>query len=136
MPSNKFAEYQMYMEAYQLGLIDKVEALKKTEIYDKEGVLQRTGETQRLQGIIQQLQEQVKQLSGDLQTAQRESVSDRKRVEVEKFKSKLTTSRSNIDSQMKVDAEKMKNRENKQVQSDLEAFDIGAFVPTGGLDNN
>ena len=136
MPSNKYAEYQMYMEAYQLGLIDKVEALKKTEIYDKEGVLQRTGETQRLQGIIQQLQEQVKQLSGDLQTAQRESVSDRKRVEVEKFKSKLNTSRSNIDSQMKVDAVKNANRTNEQVQSDLEAFDIGAFVPSGGLDNN
>ena len=38
MPSNKYAEYQMYMEAYQLGLIDKVEALKKTEIYDKHDV--------------------------------------------------------------------------------------------------
>ena len=38
MPSNKWGEWQMYMEAYQAGLIDKVEALKKTEIFDKEGV--------------------------------------------------------------------------------------------------
>jgi len=120
MPNNKFAEYQMYMEAYQLGLIDKVEALKKTEIYDKEGVLSRTGEVQQLQGIIQQLQEQVKTLSGDLQTAQRESVSDRKRVEVEKFKSKLNTSKSGIESQLKIDAEKVKQQQ--QVQPTIESF--------------
>ena len=120
MPNNKYAEYQMYMEAYQLGLIDKVEALKKTEIYDKEGVLSRTGEIQQLQGIIQQLQEQVKTLSGDLQTAQRESVSDRKRVEVEKFKSKLTTSKSGIESQLKIDAEKVKQQQ--QVQPTIESF--------------
>jgi len=120
MPNNKYAEYQMYMEAYQLGLIDKVEALKKTEIYDKEGVLSRTGEVQQLQGIIQQLQEQVKTLSGDLQTAQRESVSDRKRVEVEKFKSKLTTSKSGIESQLKIDAEKVKQQQ--QVQPTIESF--------------
>ena len=111
MPSNKYAEYQMYMEAYQLGLIDKVEALKKTEIYDKEGVLQRTGEVQRLQSIIGQLQDQIKTLSGDLQTAQRESVSDRKRVEVEKFKSKLNKSQVGVDAQLKIDAEnKDKNK--------------------------
>lgn len=130
MPSNKYAEYQMYMEAYQLGLIDKVEALKKTEIYDKEGVLKRTGEVQKLQGIISQLQEQIKILSGDLQTAQRESISDRKRVEVEKFKTKLNTSRSNIDSQLKVQAEKNK-LEQQQVQSNIEPFSMPMLDESG-----
>jgi hypothetical protein len=43
----------------------------------------------KMAGMIQQLQDQVKSLSGDLQTAQRESVQDRKRVEVEKFKTRL-----------------------------------------------
>jgi hypothetical protein len=122
MPSNKYAEYQMYMEAYQLGLIDKVEALKKTEIYDKEGVLQRTGEVQRLQSIIGQLQNQIKELSGDLQTAQRESVSDRKRVEVEKFKSKLNKSQVGVDAQLKINAEKQRQKQNQEVTSSLENF--------------
>jgi hypothetical protein len=122
MPSNKYAEYQMYMEAYQLGLIDKVEALKKTEIYDKEGVLQRTGEVQRLQSIIGQLQDQIKELSGDLQTAQRESVSDRKRVEVEKFKSKLNKSQVGVDAQLKINAEKQRQKQNQEVTSSLENF--------------
>ena len=39
MPSNKWAEFQIYMEAFQTGLIDKTEALKKTEVFDKEGVI-------------------------------------------------------------------------------------------------
>jgi len=122
MPSNKYAEYQMYMEAYQLGLIDKVEALKKTEIYDKEGVLQRTGEVQRLQSIIGQLQDQIKEISGDLQTAQRESVSDRKRVEVEKFKSKLNKSQVGTDAQLKIEAERLKQKQNQEVQSSFDNF--------------
>tara|TARA_R100001594_G_scaffold24789_1_gene48645 strand:+ start:27860 stop:29890 length:2031 start_codon:yes stop_codon:yes gene_type:complete len=89
MPSNKWGEWQIYMEAYQAGLIDRNEALKKTEIFDKEGVLQRTDEVSKLQQYIQQLEDQLKNVSGDLQTAHRESISARKRTEVEKFKGKL-----------------------------------------------
>ena len=89
MPSNKWGEWQIYMEAFQAGLIDKTEALKKTEIFDKEGVLSRTDEVAQLQGMVQQLQEQLKQVSGDLQTAQRESVNSNKRAEVEKFKGRM-----------------------------------------------
>ena len=77
------------MEAYQAGLIDKVEALKKTEIFDKEGVLSRTDEVARLQGMIQQLEQQVKKVSGDLQTSQRETIQSNQKTEVEKFKGKL-----------------------------------------------
>ena len=50
MPSNKWGEWNIYMEAFQAGLIDKQEALKKTEIFDKEGVLQRTDIIAQLQG--------------------------------------------------------------------------------------
>jgi len=128
MPSKKYAEYKMYVKAYQLGLIDRAEALKKTEIFDKQGVLERTGEVQRLQALVAQLQEQVKSLSGDLQTAQRESVSDRKRVVVEKFKSQLNKSVSNIEAQQKINAEKVKSKQKEQVKADIDSLvsgDIG-----------
>ena len=128
MPSNKHAEYQMYMEAYQLGLIDRVEALKKTEIYDKEGVLQRTGEVQRLQSLVGQLQEQIKILSGDLQTAQRESVQDKKRVEVQKFKSELNKVVTGAGAQQKVNIEKEKLKRQQKVQAGVGSLlseDIG-----------
>ena len=89
MPSNKWGEWEIYMQAYQSGLIDKVEALKKTDIFDKEGVLSRTDQIMQLQQALGQAQEQIKKVSGDLQTAHRESVQARKRTELEKFKAEL-----------------------------------------------
>jgi hypothetical protein len=109
MPSNKWGEWNVYMEAYQAGLIDKVEALKKTEIFDKEGVLQRTDQVAQLQQQLQSAQEQIKKLDGDLQTAHRESISSRKRVEVEKFKGKLKEQEYDSKTQNKVSIDKLSN---------------------------
>jgi hypothetical protein len=95
MPSNKWGEWEVYMQAYQSGLIDKVEALKKTDIFDKEGVLSRTDQIMQLQQALGQAQEQIKKVSGDLQTAHRESIQARKRTEVEKFKAELNKETSN-----------------------------------------
>ena len=112
MPSNKWGEWNIYMEAYQAGLIDRVEALKKTEIFDKEGVLQRNDQVAQLQQQLQAAQEQIKSLSGDLQTAHRESVSSRKKVEVEKFKGKLKEQEYDSKTQSKIASDKFSNTVN------------------------
>ena len=121
MPSNRWGEWSIYMEAYQAGLIDRTEALMITDIIDKEGVLQRMDIVQQLQGQLQQAQEAVKNLEGDLQTAHRESISARKRTEVEKFKSELKSQESEsksanrlavgkLESAVKLEAEKLRLR--------------------------
>ena len=128
MPSNKWGEWQVYMEAYKAGLIDRVEALKKTEIFDKEGVLQRNDTIAQLQSQIQQYEEQLKKVSGDLQTAHRESVSSRKRSEVEKFKgrlkeieldekSKSKNSVDRLDNAVSLETEKLRMRGQTQKRS-------------------
>ena len=89
LPSNRYAELEFHMDAYSKGIIDKQEVLKKTEVYDMEGVLQRTDMIGQLQQALQGAQEEVKKLKGDLQTRDRESVNLRKKAEVEKFKGKL-----------------------------------------------
>jgi len=121
LPTNKWAELGVYMEAYQMGIVDKVEVLKKNpEIFDKEAILRRTDEKNQLMQQVQAMGEQIKNLEGDLQTAQRESVSDRKRVEVEKFKSRLADVASdakadrrvqlnNLQTKVKLEAEKLAN---------------------------
>jgi hypothetical protein len=121
LPTNKWAELGVYMEAYQMGIVDKVEVLKKNpEIFDKEAILRRTDEKNQLTQQIQAMGEQIKNLEGDLQTAQRESVNDRKRVEVEKFKSRLADVASdakadrrvqlnNLQTKVKLEAEKLAN---------------------------
>jgi hypothetical protein len=129
MPSNRWGEWSIYMEAYQAGLIDRTEALMKTDIFDKEGVLQRMDIVQQLQGQLQQAQEAVKNLEGDLQTAHRESISARKRTEVEKFKTELKSQESQsksantlavgkLESAVKLESEKLRLR--GQAQEKLE----------------
>jgi SMC interacting uncharacterized protein involved in chromosome segregation len=110
LPTSKWTEYQVYAEAFKMGLIDRVEVIKKNpEIFDKEGLIQRMGEIQQLKSQVEQLTEQNKELQGDLQTAQRESVSDRKRVEVEKFKSKLSGVQSDAKADRQIQSNKLKN---------------------------
>mgnify|MGYP003132850335 CR=1 FL=1 len=89
LPSNRYAELEFYMDAYQKGIIDRQEVLKKTEVFDMEGVMQRTDIIAQLQQQLESAQEQIKGLKGDLQTRDREAVNLRKKVEVEKFKSNL-----------------------------------------------
>ena len=125
MPSNRWGEWSIYMEAYQAGLIDRTEALMKTDIFDKEGVLQRMDIVQQLQQQLQQAQEAVKNLEGDLQTAHRESISARKRTEVEKFKTELKSQESEsksanrlavgkLENAVKLEAEKLRLRSQAQ----------------------
>ena len=78
--------------------------------------MRRTEEKQLLQQQIQAMSEQIKNLQGDLQTAQRESVSDRKRVEVEKFKTRL----SEINSQSKADRRVQRGKLENEVKLELE----------------
>lgn len=109
MPSNKWGEWEIYMQAYQSGLIDRVEALKKTDIFDKSGVLERTDQIQQLQQALAGAQEEIKKVSGDLQTAHREAISARKRTEVEKFKSELNSEASKSKAETKLSIDRLKD---------------------------
>ena len=77
------------MDAFKNGIIDKQEVLKKTEVFDMEGVLKRTDIIAQLQGQLKQAQESIKKLQGDLQTREREAYHAKQKAELEKFKSTL-----------------------------------------------
>ena len=89
LPTNRMAQLEMYMDAYEKGIIDKQEVLKKTEVFDMEGVMQRTDLIQQLQGQIQQATETIKAMQGDLQTREREIYHAKMKAEIEKTKSSL-----------------------------------------------
>jgi hypothetical protein len=89
LPTNRMAQLEMYMDAYKNGIIDKQEVLKKTEVFDMEGVLQRTDLIQQLQSQLSQATETIKQMQGDLQTREREVYHAKMKAEIEKTKSNL-----------------------------------------------
>ena len=97
LPSNRFARFEYYMQLYQAGLIDQLEVLKQTDVADMEGVLERAGQTKQMQSQIQAQADEIKKLKGDLQTAQRESLHDRKRVEVKEFEKKLAKAEAKVE---------------------------------------
>ena len=72
-----------------MGLIDRQEVLKKTEVFDAEGVQQRMDTIAKLNQALQGAQQEIKKLKGDLQTRDREAINLRKKAEVEKFKADL-----------------------------------------------
>ena len=117
LPSNRIAEYNMYLEAFKLNLVDDVEVLKKSEIFDKEGVLQRKGQMAQMQSYIKQLEEQVKKLSGDLQTAERETMNSRKRAETEKFKGRLNEIKNDTKFKSKVQVDNLKRIVDTETQA-------------------
>jgi hypothetical protein len=123
MPSNRWARFDYYMSLYEKGIIDQVEVLQQTEVADTEGVLERTSIMQQQQQQIQALEEELKRVRGDLQTSERESVHDKKRVEIEKFKTQLGRSsdktakavelfEARLNDQLQI--EKQSKEENKQ----------------------
>lgn len=89
LPTNRMALLNTYMQMFQMGLIDQTEVLKKTELVDIEGVMERSGQMQQMQQTIQMLSEELKKVKGDLQTASREEIHAKKRLEVEKFSGEL-----------------------------------------------
>ena len=89
LPTNRYAQLEMYMDAYEKGIIDKTEVLKKTEVFDMEGVLTRTDLVQQLQQQVTGMEDQIKDLEGDLQTRERENYHLKQKAELEKFKADL-----------------------------------------------
>ena len=121
LPSNRFARFEYYMQLYQAGLIDQLEVLKQTDIADMEGVLERAGQMQKMQQQMQMQAEEIKKLRGDLQTAQRESLHDRKRVEVKEFEKKLAKAEAKVE----MASQLYKNRladELKMAKEDIQEF--------------
>jgi len=89
LPTNRYAQLELYMDAYKNGIIDKQEVLKKTEVFDMEGVLERSGTVEQLQGALQKAQDTIKKLQGDMQTREREVYHAKQRAEIERFKADL-----------------------------------------------
>ena len=89
LPTNRYAQLELHTNLYEQGIIDQVEVLKKTEVYDMEGVLERQGRIAQLESQVSEMEEMITDLEGDLQTRDRENVNLKQRVEVEKFKTQL-----------------------------------------------
>ena len=77
---------------------------------------------QKMQQQMQAQAEEIKNLKGDLQTAQRESLHDRKRVEVKEFEKKLAKAEAKVEMAAKLYQTRLAD-ELKLAKEDLADFD-------------
>ena len=121
LPTNRMALLATYQEMYQAGLIDQVEVLKKSELVDVEGVLERAGQMKQMQQQMMAMEEELKKVKGDLQTASREEIHAKKRLEVEKFSSGLDKVRNRADAATTMYQNRLADVENNLINSAEEA---------------
>lgn len=109
LPTNRFAQLEFYMDAKDRGIIDQQEVLKKTDVFDAEGVLQRTDRVAQLEQQLESATEEIKKLDGDIQTKDRELSHLQRRVETEKFKTDLHKSETDMKSASVLYQERLKD---------------------------
>lgn len=114
LPSNRWALLEYYMQLYQMQIIDQQEVLKKTDVVDAEGVIERMSLVRQLQQQLQALQEENKQLKGDLQTADRETMNARRRVAVAKTDADLHKITANAQASARIYEQELR----KQISGD------------------
>ena len=112
-------ELQKNMQLMQAGIYDKAEVIQKMPgDVDKQGLLQRHGEIAQLSSTVEQLSEQIKKLTGDLQTRERELFHSNMRAEISEATKPVAQAVSNIRATAKVEQEKQRAKTTK-VTEDL-----------------
>ena len=74
MPINRWALLEEYFRWYQAGLIDDIAMLAETDVRGKENIIERKSLYSQLQSQIAELEEQVKDEKGTVETLSRQLV--------------------------------------------------------------
>lgn len=132
LPTNRMALLNTYMEMYKMGLIDQTEVLKKSELVDIDGVLERSGQMKQMQQQMQGMAEELKKVKGDLQTADREAVHAKKRLEVEKFSGELDKVSNRADMATTLYKARLNDAKQQLINSEIsqeDVEDVSVFEP-------
>lgn len=114
LPSNRWALLEQYQEMFDRGIVDDIAVLKKTELPDADEILERKALYKEMQSVIQQQEEAIKNMKGDLQTLQRQTMNAEKRAELEKFKARLDNYEGEIKNAGQVFETSLRKEQEKQ----------------------
>lgn len=89
LPSNRWMLLGEYREMYKEGLVDQQAVLKKAEFPDSDEIIERMDIIKNLSAQLEQAQEQIKGLQGDMQTREREIFHTKQEAEITKMKANI-----------------------------------------------
>lgn len=102
LPSNRWSKHATYMEMFDRGIVDDFAVLRSAEIADAEEILARKSMYSELRSANQQLEEQLKTIQGDLQTADRKAVNAEQKTLLAKFATRLAKIEAGISANAQV----------------------------------
>ncbi len=105
-PVNRWAEIESMKEiAFTGGITELLPAIiERLDIPNGTKIAEQVAQRADLSGQLQAATQRIRELEGDLQTTRRESLSDEKRVELMKFKTKLDSLYAKLSADAKVDS--------------------------------
>ena len=127
------AELQKDLTLLNAGIYDKTQVIMnmKGDI-DKASLMQRMGEIANLQAQLQQAQEELKKMQGDLQTREREVFHANMRAEISEATKPVSEAVSNIKSSAKLEQARQRDK-TRMVSEDLslakQAINSGTKAP-------
>lgn len=86
MASNRWAMLDELVKLYNLGIIDDIEVLKKTEIFDTPKLIERKSMLAQTMNQNKEMQDAVKKLMQEVESLRKKNVTLEKEVEIQKFK--------------------------------------------------
>lgn len=96
LPTSRWAILEYYLQFYDRGIIDQVEILKKSEIFDIEAILERTNAIVQLQQQVAQLTEALKQAQAETEAARQQAMNAKQQQELQRYVADLRTRKGNF----------------------------------------
>ena len=110
MRSNRFAELDVLTNLWEKGILRVDEPiLRKTNIQNVDDIIAQHGILAQLTQQNEALQEELKKVQGDLQTAEREVVHSGRKADAEKFKKSLGIAGANITADAELEVSRMRD---------------------------
>lgn len=123
LPNNRWARLEYYLKFFQMGIIDDIAVLKNSDIAELEEVISRKSQMAQAKQIIEQQEDIIKDLEGDMQTANREILHNQRKLELEKTKSKLKELEMAAEKDLQLFSERLDDslRERQKAQKERES---------------
>ena len=116
------AELQKDLTLLNAGIYDKTQVIMNMKCdIDKASLMQRMGEIANLQAQLQQAQEELKRMQGDLQTREREVFHANMRAEISEATKPVSEAVSNIKSSAKLEQARQRDK-TRMVSEDLSSL--------------